>query len=45
METLSAADASAGAQADWLGLAATLGRTFDARAPEIDASGQFVSAN
>ncbi|SPA42266.1 putative acyl-CoA dehydrogenase [Cupriavidus taiwanensis] len=45
METLSAADASAGAQADWIGLAATLGRTFDGRAPEIDASEQFVNAN
>ncbi|MEM5429961.1 acyl-CoA dehydrogenase family protein [Cupriavidus oxalaticus] len=45
METVTAPDASAGAQADWLALAAALGRTFDTRAPEIDASGQFVSAN
>lgn len=45
METVTAPDASAGAQADWLALAAALGRTFDTRAPDIDASGQFVSAN
>ncbi|BDB26880.1 hypothetical protein Tamer19_19210 [Cupriavidus sp. TA19] len=45
METVTAPDASAGAQADWLALAAALGRTFDTRAPDIDASEQFVSAN
>jgi acyl-CoA dehydrogenase len=45
METITAPDASAGAQSDWLALAASLGRTFDERAPAIDARDAFVSAN
>ncbi|KWR90468.1 acyl-CoA dehydrogenase family protein [Cupriavidus sp. IDO] len=45
MEMITAPDASAGAQADWLAQAASLGRVFDVRAPEIDAQEQFVNAN